>query len=463
MKSARWRLGCFACCVLIASLAEAGSYFGVYEGVRLAVGNPLRVGSYAIVHPMGYTGTSSPLEVRICIAPGIVGDENNESLVGSLQEAIDLWNGLQPSLGNCTGCVTAEEPPPPGTVFDAASVLVHELGHCGLGLSEINLTESTDTPANPNRTGTCSADEDLECGEVTSFTSSANATRVLPNTGGVRGDANDEQENNCPISGFELSTTLEGSFTSNAGAPGVPSGIGHYPEFSKDDPRLANAATQPLLQSSACPAPPNCCPDPLSVVMMVEDIAWFRISDNDPFVIDTLEIDDDEFRRNPASLPDGSNYAANANRVVGEALGHPSSQSVMYGLIVPGVVYSGLVADDVNMVKMAQTGANRLVGGADDYDVKLRYQASCDNAQIVVEFAAGMAQDVIGACDDVGITTSFPQGAVKFHWTISPLIVGSPGSVKLNAGEEWQLATRVFSSDYEAGDVREWNQSLGAP
>ncbi len=137
--------------------ATAGSFVDVDD--QIVAGNVI---PFAVVHPAGFVGAGGELFVDVCITDSGFYDER---LVGPLQAAIEIWNSLTPTIGNCQGCVLWEEEPPAGAV-DLGSVLVHELGHCAMGLGHVNLGDS-------------------------SFTSSVGASSVVDGNG-IRGDLEDQ-------------------------------------------------------------------------------------------------------------------------------------------------------------------------------------------------------------------------------------------------------------------------------
>ncbi len=86
---------------------------------------------FAIVHPFGYTGAETALQVRICL-------EGADAAFGpTLERAIAMWEALQPATPNCEGCGTWEDPIHIDGTAWAHSVLLHELGHCALGLDHV--------------------------------------------------------------------------------------------------------------------------------------------------------------------------------------------------------------------------------------------------------------------------------------------------------------------------------------
>jgi hypothetical protein len=429
----------------ISSLAtvpiEAGTYLGME---RFARERSEDVPPFAIVHPPGYTGAGGELEVRVCVD---LTDPANQILVGPLQDALAIWHGFQPITGNCgsgNDCRLNEEP---GTVgeLDVMSTILHELGHCAYGLGHPDFRELVDAdPRQDSRgiwfSGTCDVDNDGCCGELTSFTNSINAEEVL-DTSGIRGDQEDNPINRCP--------------TSEAAVTPPP-----------EPPRLLLHQGQCGAGGQVCPSPANCCPFPPPFnPIQVQEIAWFRRADNDPVVVDGTVIDSRTFSRSTTNLPAGHRYARSANRRVAEALGHPRTQSVMYSTNVAGVRFTGLTADDVNMVKMGMSGRDRLAGTADDYAVRLSYQADCTGAQVRVLFGLSSTPALgqpalLGQCQS-GIQESFDQSGEPqvFHWTVIPASTASFINLRINPNPSspWDFHELVFRSDLESGDLREWS------
>ena len=270
---------------------------GVYFGSSSTIFEP-----FIVVHPAGYDGTGGPVPVRICIGP------NSSTTLPPLIAAIEIWNGLVASTSNCEECFLLEEPPPG---IDAppsmTTTLIHELGHCAMGLDEINWQAT-----------------------LTSFTNNQDAVSVDDGADDVRG--------------------------------------------SRDD-----------------------APSPLPGTRVVH---WFRIADNDPFVIDATVIDMDTYSRRIIDFPAGSTWPESGNRGVGDHRGLTDTQSVisvMYGAIRTPTRYLGLTADDVNTVKYGMTGLDENAGTTDDYTIELIYEPDCSAANIEVRLAP-LAPTELGAC-----------------------------------------------------------------
>lgn len=429
----------------VTSAPRAGTYYAVEDFVgRDPVNDPEYVPPFAIVHPVGYTGSAGNLEVKICVEPG------DEILIPPLDAAIALWNRLLPSVRNCVGCGTWENPPPAVGDLNAMTILLHELGHCALGLSHPNHHEFT---GNPTRwqTGECDVDSDLICGEPSSYTASVNATEITSGAGTPRGDSEDIHENQCP----SLPTLAEPASSANA------------PEQSVTTLEMLLDRDLVCLLGGVCANPPNCCPpcpgpSCPTVPMQVQHFSFYRRDDNNPVIVDDTVIDMSTFSRAPGNLPPGHNYAANANLDVAMALGFPSTQTVMYSGIGREQRFVGVTADDVNMVKMGMTGANRTAGDGDDYTIVLTRVADCGSADVGVKFSIFLPANTNAECFSNRPTPSFTQTAPIFHWSMVKLISRPRIEIEINQFSPFEYSI-PFGSGFETGDFSEWSEVVQEP
>ncbi len=330
---------------------------------------------FAVVHPLGYDGTQNALNLRICL------DSDAMELLPGLEWSIKIWNEAVAVPRNCHGCHPWEDTPFPSGPKFAATVLLHELGHCAVGLGH------------PNRPWDVGWDGVFE---ETSFTRSlgvvAAANGISPGVDGIRGTADD-----------------------------------------------------------------------LHIDAMGEEalsVSWFRTSDNDPFVLDSTLIDRDTYSSARSSHPSGDRRGANANRFVGLHLGYAKAQSVMYSGATAGQFFSGLSADDVNMIKMARTGADRLAGTADDYTLTLQYVGECGTNAHDLRVRYGMSPN-LGLCQNQEIGYSYPQNpllawnySVQFDPNLNP---AGPLVVSLSSLADWDYAVPVFFDGFESGDTSGWD------
>ena len=357
--------------------ASAGVYLHTSDGTTPP---------FTIVHPVRFDGSGGELVVSICT--------DDLELTGAAQHAIDAWNALAATIENCENCTVNEDAGPSTGDFDAASVVLHEVGHCGLGLDHPDLAIDLDNDT---------------VIDFTSFTAS---------------DGNDAAKEWC-------SGAQDPPFIAEELCPGADGIRG-----SADDTQV--------IQPGAFP----------------ESIHWFRIADNNPFVVDSTVIDSQTYSRSVTThLPQG--WAANANYKVGQDLGVESTQSVMYSSISRTELRRALTADDVSMVKMGMTGADRIAGNSDDYTIKLRYQADCTGADLVVQFGPdpGPGSQQLASCA-VGTTPSFPQGVVVLHHSIEePGALPAP-TIDLNPTKDWDLGLAIFKDGFENGDFSAWNETV---
>lgn len=219
----------------VTSSALAGTYTFVVDRNPISPAKPNFMNEYAIVHPIGYDGSGGALQIGVCVESG------DEDLIPSVERAIRIWNELIPATGNCENCGIWEDPNPVMGPIDTAATILHEFGHCGLGLDHINAVEHTGFPTFWS-VGTCDLDSDGNCGSSTSFTPFINPTEIMNTPGTPRGDAEDLPVNQCPTAGPVASEGPASSLACAQTAEG-----------------LEREELRHLLGMS-CPAPPQCCP-----------------------------------------------------------------------------------------------------------------------------------------------------------------------------------------------------------
>lgn len=140
--------------LMLSGALSAGTYLGTVDCVDDQVtpvppessfcipGKTVSTGTdippFAITHPIGYDGSNAPIEINICIDSSVL---PSGDLLAPTQRTIEIWNALLARTGTCRGCQTIEQGPGPAAPapFHAVSELLHELGHCALGLGHPNL------------------------------------------------------------------------------------------------------------------------------------------------------------------------------------------------------------------------------------------------------------------------------------------------------------------------------------
>lgn len=90
---------------------------------------------WGTTHPVGFTQMGGVVRVKICVSPG------DGDLVPLTQRAIATWEGLVRQTEQCENCFLWEEGEqfPATKPYIAESVILHELGHCAMGLDHPNL------------------------------------------------------------------------------------------------------------------------------------------------------------------------------------------------------------------------------------------------------------------------------------------------------------------------------------
>ncbi len=339
------------------------------------------VNPFAVTHPMGYAGEGGVLNLTVCVSTLM--DPDSARLVTATKEAVRIWNELVATTGQCRNCFLVEDPvfPKAPEPFHAASVLLHELGHCALGLDHPNL--EFDPPGG------------ADMREQTSFTASYDGSSIGISEGpdGIRGSFDDVQQ--------------------AAGG------------------------------------------------MIPDSINWFRIADNNPIVVDGTVIDSTTYSRSvAANLPDGHGWSANGNRDVAASLGFSDTQNVMYTAIARTQRYTGLTADEVNMVNMGMTGEDEIAGTAEDYAINLQFVDDCTNANIHVSFVdiAPPAQPLGGCSGSIDFSFVPPSAASARHYSVVPSTVGDFVFVALNSNmQPWDTSVEIYADGFESGDLSEWD------
>lgn len=121
---------------------ESGVFVGTVAcplDAACAPGRPASNGSviinpYGIVHPVTFVPAGGVLPtVKICVA-----DVPGSNLVRAAEWGVSQWNALDQRVHNCAGCKSWTDAEGLGTV-SFPSVLLHEMGHCVMGLNHIYL------------------------------------------------------------------------------------------------------------------------------------------------------------------------------------------------------------------------------------------------------------------------------------------------------------------------------------
>jgi len=150
-----------------------------------------------ITHPQGYFGTQTSLNVEVCISPSSNVPDNATSLndvAQSIRNNIDIWNQLQPIVGNV---LLGSNNDLGATEIDFESVALHELGHC-IGLAHVNAaSESGLGGSNQNYTKATNGMN--------------NMFNINPGPDGVRGTFDDQRGDDDNLHWFRTDTNDPGA------------------------------------------------------------------------------------------------------------------------------------------------------------------------------------------------------------------------------------------------------------
>lgn len=376
-----------ACFFTESQTAWGGSYLHTAVCSATAgcvVGHPLsspsnNVNPQSIVHPVTFVQNGTSFTVSIC-----TNSTPSTGIPQALQYAVDKWNAGIRRTQNCYRCGTWETGTPPGNAGlmpVMATTLLHELGHCALGLDHPEL--NWDANGNPS-----------DGKEPTSYTRSWNASQVLIGGDFIRGSSDDRQD---AIGG-----------------------------------------------------------------QLAESVSWFRRTDNDPVIVDPTTIDVNTYSRSvSANLPPGDTWAANANLRVAEQRSQSGTQAIMYGGIADGSFYSGLSADDVNMLEMARTGPDVTANTSDDYTLQLNVVPCASPRQVDVHFLP-LGVGVLGECHarvDYAYSQN-PALARVFKVVPDPQHNATHVQIILNSNEAWNTSIPVFGDGFDGGTTAAWSLTV---
>lgn len=277
--------------------AHGGVYLGTVACPGTTACAPLHPASngaviinpYGITHPATFqdSGGLGLPNVRVCV---------NEAFSGNLSPivawAVGKWNALEPVVNNCARCEIVEiggGPPP----INLASTVLHELGHCALGLQHQGVV--IDADGIPGR-------------EETSYTMSYGGAAAFFDDGpdNVRGSRDDDQPaggggiaevvfwfrkaNNDPINQV-LPKFIDGSTYSRAFAD-FPVGT-FYPANANHGVAglLGQSATQSVMWSRG------------------NDAVFFDLSPDDVSMVQMARTGIDRFIQDPPPPAPGDDYA----------------------------------------------------------------------------------------------------------------------------------------------------------
>lgn len=192
-----------------------------------------------------------------------------------------------------------------------------------------------------------------------------------------------------------------------------------------------------------------------------QSVSWFRIADNDPVVVDPVTIVDTfSYSRSLSNLPSGHSWGANANRRVGQSLGHATTQATMYGLQDRAMNVWALSADDVNMQLMARTGVDLVWNTVDDYDVVLTMVPCTSPHEVEVQFVPLGVTGPVGNCA-YDVDYAYPQNpALARVFKLVPHAQLGTNLIRINSDYVFDVSLPSFSDGFESGNTAAWSASM---
>ena len=130
------------------------------------------------------------------------------------------------------------------------------------------------------------------------------------------------------------------------------------------------------------------------------NLNWFRIGINNPFLTSLPAfLDASNFSQSLAHLPGADNYAAGGSDVVAGHFGFSDTEAVMHQGQSVGEAQRTLTADDLGMIRYAESGLDESDGSGDDYDLVLSYAGLTASCDIVIDSTSSGS---IGSCSLLG-------------------------------------------------------------
>ncbi len=154
------------------------------------------------------------------------------------------------------------------------------------------------------------------------------------------------------------------------------------------------------------------------------NLNWFRIGINNPFLTSLPAfLDASNFSQLLGDLPGSDNYAAGGSRIVAADFGFSDTEAVMHQGQSNAESQRTLTADELAMVRYAESGLDESDGNSDDYDLVLSYSgltASCDiviDSKITGFGNCMLSASFLGSNNHVRITAaSLTYNSTGFSW-----------------------------------------------
>ncbi len=114
------------------------------------------------------------------------------------------------------------------------------------------------------------------------------------------------------------------------------------------------------------------------------NLHYFVTGTNNPFLL-PAKADSINYTRDVTNMPVGHTFPGNAGRSVGPPVSAPDTEAVMQQGMGSDEDQRGLQNDDVATLMLGGTGLDEVVGGGDDYTIKLVYAGLTTSCDIVAK------------------------------------------------------------------------------
>ena len=192
------------------------------------------------------------------------------------------------------------------------------------------------------------------------------------------------------------------------------------------------------------------------------NLHWFRISNNDPFTIDSV-IDESTYSVDVSDLPSGHNFATNGARSVSPLLGHgANTEAVMQQGTYLDEAQRTLTHDDIATLLYAASGTDESAGTSDDYTFTLEYGGiSTTNCDISVSITnttglafCSVSGSYVGlpANHHIRVTNAFIEFGSSYNWFFNTDTVNQ-APVLSAIGDQNIVEDQVLNLNLSASDL----------
>lgn len=186
------------------------------------------------------------------------------------------------------------------------------------------------------------------------------------------------------------------------------------------------------------------------------NVFWFRLEDNNPFLV-AASADSTTISRNYQALfPMGQSWPASGNLNVAALLGSPKTQSVMVSQMGSGYDFLYLSGDESNTVRFAMNGLDVTpTSTGDNYSFTLVFESDCANADVEIDFAQTTVLE-FAHCEISRAVIPSPGD----HYRITPFGSNQRPKIYVTSNPPWPFSFyrfMIFGDGFETGGAGDWS------